>query len=234
MILFYFLVSFVFSNTLVMIGGGSRPSLALKSMVDSLPNKQATLAILPWGSEIPEELCEIMTKEFQEAGARHIICLLSDDLDLYTKVSKADGLYFPGGDQNKIMKVIKSFDLQTLIQKKFAHNLVVGGTSAGTAIQSLLMLTGKDSEVAKGLGLFKECIVDQHFLIRERQERLKSAIMRSKKCGLGIDESTAVIKNNNELLVVGQTEAWFYPKNQTKPIIIKNNQRFFLQDHHLR
>lgn len=234
MIFLLFLVSFISSHTLVMIGGGSRPSIALQAMVKSLPKKQATLAILPWGSEIPEELCEIMTKEFHEAGAQQVICVLSNDSDIYAKVSKADGLYFPGGDQNKIMKVIKTYHLQNLIQKKFAHNLVVGGTSAGTAIQSVLMLTGKESEVAEGLGLFKECIVDQHFLVRERQERLKSAIKQAKKCGLGIDESTAVIKNNNELFVVGQTEVWFYPKNKTKPIIIKKNQRFLLQDHHLR
>jgi cyanophycinase len=234
MMIFFFLISFVFSNTLIMIGGGTRPLSALKAMVASLPNEDATLAILPWGTEIPEELCEIMTKEFQAAGAHHINCILSNDLDLYAKVSKADGLYFPGGDQNKIMTVIKTYNLQALIQKKFRENLVVGGTSAGTAIQSLLMLTGKDSEVAEGLGLFKECIVDQHFLVRQRQERLKSAIKREKKCGLGIDESTAVIKNKNELLVVGQTEVWFYPKNKTKPIIIKTNQRFTLQDHHLR
>ena len=48
--------------------------------------------------------------------------------------------------------------------------------------------------IAKGLGLWPEVIVDQHFLKRQRDNRLISAVIdHPTLVGVGIDESTAVI-----------------------------------------
>jgi cyanophycinase len=84
----------------------------------------------------------------------------------------------------------------------FKRGAVVGGTSAGTACQSPLMVTGDGDftviaansvELWEGLGLFEGVIVDQHHVARRRQNRLISAVLEHPELlGVGIDEATAV------------------------------------------
>jgi len=48
-------------------------------------------------------------------------------------------------------------------------------------------------EIVPGLGRLPEAIVDQHFIRRERHNRLLSAVLeRPSLLGVGIDESTAL------------------------------------------
>jgi cyanophycinase len=91
---------------------------------------------------------------------------------------------------------------------------VVGGTSAGAAVMSDSMITGNqywpgtaaavDSgpfsriarhtiEIVPGFGFIRNAIVDQHFIRRQRQNRLFSLILeRPTLLGVGIDEGTAL------------------------------------------
>ncbi len=87
----------------------------------------------------------------------------------------------------------------------------MGGTSAGAAIMSKVMITGdelinKDSsniftsimqgnvETVEGLGFLDEVVVDQHFVKRKRLNRLISVVLEHPTLpGIGIDESTAII-----------------------------------------
>ena len=90
----------------------------------------------------------------------------------------------------------------------------MGGTSAGAAIMTDSMLTGESDaagdttgyygdefpaiarqriQVVPGLGFLHGAIVDQHFIRRERHNRLISAVLeRPTLIGVGIDESTAL------------------------------------------
>ena len=72
----------------------------------------------------------------------------------------------------------------------------MGGTSAGAAVIAEAMFTG-DADlkslkagatvIAKGLGLWPEALIDQHFLTRQRGNRLMSAVMdRPALVGVGI------------------------------------------------
>jgi cyanophycinase len=91
---------------------------------------------------------------------------------------------------------------------------VVGGTSAGAAVLSAVMITGTERrgafnadttqdwatidratvETVEGFGLLTTAIVDQHFVRRRRQNRLLSLVLeRAPHLGVGIDEGTAVI-----------------------------------------
>ncbi|HEU0055062.1 MAG TPA: cyanophycinase, partial [Longimicrobium sp.] len=102
------------------------------------------------------------------------------------------------------------------IRRRYREGAVLGGTSAGAAIMSDSMLTGnqyregvdtagyyddeyprvarRSIQVVRGLGFLHGAIVDQHFLRRERQNRLLSAVLeRPSLVGVGIDESTAIL-----------------------------------------
>ncbi|HET8712471.1 MAG TPA: Type 1 glutamine amidotransferase-like domain-containing protein, partial [Gemmatimonadales bacterium] len=100
------------------------------------------------------------------------------------------------------------------MKARYRAGAVVGGTSGGAAVLSDSMLTGNQRppgdtlgyygdefprvargviEIVPGLGFFPGVIVDQHFVRRERHNRLLSVILeRPSFLGVGIDESTAL------------------------------------------
>jgi cyanophycinase len=91
----------------------------------------------------------------------------------------------------------------------------VGGTSAGAAVMSSIMLTGDAdlqsitvgaTKTAPGLGLWPEVIVDQHHLKRQRQSRLISLVLEHPALvGVGIDERTAAIVSGSRFEVLGES-----------------------------
>ena len=89
-----------------------------------------------------------------------------------------------------------------------ARGGVVGGTSAGAAIQSKVMIAGGQTEprMATGLDLLPGAIIDQHFLARKRHDRLVAAVTKHPECvGFGIDEGTALVVRGRRLEVLGNS-----------------------------
>jgi len=133
---------------------------------------------------------------------------------------RCTGFWFSGGDQNRVGDKIVGTPLQKLILERYAEGAGIGGTSAGAAIMSRIMLTGDDrdgkealTEIGKGayrtregMGFLPEsCIVDQHFLRRNRQNRLFSVMMEHPDhLGLGIDEATALVVKGGKATVLGE------------------------------
>jgi cyanophycinase len=87
-----------------------------------------------------------------------------------------------------------------------ARGGVVGGTSAGAACQSRVMIVRGQIHRDPGLGLIPDAIVDQHFLARDRRSRLGAALaLHPGLVGLGIDEGTALILRGRELRCLGDS-----------------------------
>jgi cyanophycinase len=130
--------------------------------------------------------------------------------------ARARGVFFAGGDQIRITKALLDTPVGTAIADAFAHGAVVGGTSAGTACQSSPMITGEGDfkviransvELVQGLGFFRGVIVDQHFIARQRSNRLISVILEHPDLlGVGVDEETAVwVRPDNTFQVLGKS-----------------------------
>ncbi|RYD73153.1 MAG: cyanophycinase, partial [Sphingobacteriales bacterium] len=68
-------------------------------------------------------------------------------------------------------------------------------------------LLDKNIEFEQGLGLLQNTIIDQHFLKRNRYNRLISALAAHPDlvC-VGIDESTAIIVHEGKAAVVGESQ----------------------------
>ncbi len=124
------------------------------------------------------------------------------------QLKNATGIFFTGGDQVKIMEVLKDESLFQNLKQRYNAGTVFGGTSAGAAIMSSQMITGKGDftvidgrkvETKSGLGLLPgDVIVDQHFISRQRQNRLFGLILQNReKFGIGIDEDTALVLIDN-------------------------------------
>jgi len=99
--------------------------------------------------------------------------------------------------------VVNGTDFGEAIRAAHLRGAVVGGTSAGASIQSSHMLafgsggaTPKQrmTQLAAGLGLVDNCVIDQHFDQRNRYGRLLMIVAQSPSLlGIGIDEDTAAV-----------------------------------------
>jgi cyanophycinase len=132
-------------------------------------------------------------------------------------LDSATGIWFLGGDQNRITAAIGGTAVERAIHRRYEAGAVVGGTSAGAAVLSATMITGeerrpggarppRDSSQAwltidrgnvvttRGLGLLRSAVVDQHFVRRRRNNRLLSVVLETpERFGVGVDESTALV-----------------------------------------
>ena len=136
--------------------------------------------------------------------------------DYAALAGRARGVFFGGGDQIRITEALLGTPVGNAIAAAFARGAVVGGTSAGTACQSRLMITGegdftvirtKSVEIVPGLGFFPGVVVDQHFVKRQRENRLFSVILEHPDLvGVGVDEETAVwVRPDRTFQVMGKS-----------------------------
>ena len=104
-----------------------------------------------------------------------------------------------------------------------------------TGEADLKIIDGAKVGVRKGLGLLPNVIFDQHFLVRQRHNRLLGLAMQNPKIlAIGIDEDTAVlIEDNRKLTVVGETKVIFVHATRSNKefamAILGPNEKFDLK-----
>lgn len=205
------------SGALVIAGGGGLPEEVLAAFVDASGGKGARIAVLPAASGEPEESYKAIAARFKALGAEPVPVDIRRRAQAEGPLPMLEGItgfWFTGGDQKRIHDRIVGTALHRRITEAHARGAAVGGTSAGAAAMTRIMIEGTDdlSETApgsyrtlEGLGLLPGCIVDQHFLRRSRHNRLLSLAMEHPDhLGLGVDEETAVVVKGGTLKVVGR------------------------------
>ena len=125
----------------------------------------------------------------------------------------AAGVFFTGGDQLRISSQIGDTPIEQMVREIHRRGGVIAGTSAGASVMSETMLVrGPSAEshrigglnMAPGLGLIRDAIVDQHFAERGRIGRLLGAVAQNPRVlGIGIDEDTAIIIEGGSFRVIG-------------------------------
>lgn len=201
---------------LVVVGGGGVPDNVQQRALAISGGRAAVVAVLPQASELADT-GETAAAMWLKAGAARAVQIDLSNLNAATQaLSEATLIWFPGGDQNRLTKALAGTGLPELIRQRYIGGATVGGTSAGAAVLSAVMITGdadlqsitaSKTVTAPGLGLWPEVIVDQHFLKRQRMNRLISAVLdQPQLVGVGIDEKTAVIvTGGHEFEVVGDS-----------------------------
>lgn len=220
---------------LLAIGGGDRPPEAMKRFVEWGGGARSRLLVITWASGVPQESYASLEKQFQSAGVGYVEHAPTRPLDadkrkeFIEKLNGATAVFFSGGDQNRIMDVLADEELFQLLRSKYNSGIPFGGTSAGAAVMSDPMMTGEADlkildgtkvGIRKGLGLIPNVILDQHFLVRQRHNRLLGLIITNPKMlGIGIDEDTSVmIEDNRWLTVVGATHVMLvHSRKGTQP-----------------
>ncbi len=207
---------------LVLIGGGEKPPEAMRKFVELAGGPTAPIVAIPTASKEPD-IVEYYLKLFKEDyGCANVAVLdiksKADAMrpDYAEAAGKAGGIFFSGGDQIRITSALLGTPVGAAIADAFARGAVVGGTSAGTACQSDPMITGEGNfevirarsvELWRGLGLFRGVVVDQHFIARQRSNRLISVILEHPDLlGVGVDEDTAIwVRPNDTFEVIGKS-----------------------------
>jgi cyanophycinase len=206
---------------LLLIGGGDRPPEIMRLFVALAGGPDASIVLIPTASEDPSAGAERAAEFRSEWGCRDVTalevhsCADASRPDYVAAAERARGVYFLGGDQTRIVNALLGSPLLAAIARAHARGAVLGGTSAGTACMSSLMLTGEGDfsviaadnvELWPGLGFFPGAIVDQHFIARRRQNRLLSVVLEHPhEIGVGVDEATAVwVRSDGTFTVVGR------------------------------
>ncbi len=212
---------------LILIGGGSKPRVVLRTFVELAGGSQASSVIIPTASGEPDT-----GQYYQDLFLEQVGCTNVNSLEIRTRedahrqdyvalVDGAGGCFFSGGDQNKILAALADTPVGEAIARLYWRGQVIGGTSAGTACQSDPMITGDGNfsvieadnvKLKRGLGFFPGIIIDQHFVARRRQNRLISVVLENPQMlGVGVDEATAVwLKPNLNFQVLGRGWVFVY------------------------
>jgi cyanophycinase len=224
-------------GSLVIVGGGDRSEAMMRRFVELAGGRGARIAVVPNASSEPEETGRALVAELDSLGARAFVYQLDRAAAKVEasarRLDSATGIWFSGGDQERVTEVLSGTPVMRAMQRRYREGAVVGGTSAGAAIMSDSMITGNQTppgdttgyygdeypaiarhrvEIVSGLGFLPEAIVDQHFIRRERHNRLLSAVLeRPSLLGVGIDESTALeVRPDGSWRVLGESSVVIY------------------------
>ncbi|MBK8020010.1 MAG: cyanophycinase [Chloroflexi bacterium] len=200
------------SGLLMPIGGAEDKRAAraiLKSFVRFSGGSDARIAILPSASSMPQLVARDYVALFTALGAGQVEVVDITDRrcagqpDTCAPLSDATGIFISGGDQLKLMSLIGSTRLADMLHARYRDGAIVAGTSAGASILSRHMIAfGRSGatpsqrmvQMASGLGLTQNLIIDQHFSQRDRLGRLLTAVaLNPGLVGVGIDEDTALL-----------------------------------------
>lgn len=186
--------------------------------------ERARIVVLPMaaGEGAAESVGKADAEMFRRRGAASVEVLSltrqqANDPTVADRFRGATGVWFSGGQQTRLMDVLHDSPAAAAIHAQYREGAVVGGTSAGAAVMSRVMIAGGERRpssrpttdtgtyetverdnvlIAEGLGLLPGAVVDQHFLRRRRHNRLLSVVLEHPDLlGAGIDEAAALQVN---------------------------------------
>ncbi len=198
-------------------GGGSTEPIRRRALELAGGPKDAHVLLVPHASGDARGAGEVMLQSWKNEGVEHLSVLdLAVESAAVEAIRNADLIWMRGGSQTRLMDALGHDAIAVAFRERYYEGAIIGGTSTGAAVMSRLMIAGyagrRDTpegakpQIADGLGLWPEVVVDQHFLRRNRIERLKSVVLEHPALlGVGIDESTGVIVAGREFEVVGES-----------------------------
>lgn len=172
-----------------------------------------------------------------------------DDPKIISMLDGVVAFWFTGGDQYYTHKAFIRKDLTDTIalqkmKEIYKNGGVIGGTSAGAAIMSEVMIASGSNDTAlskeikygyetydeneensglrivRGLGFFTDGVVDQHYDRRPRLLRTIKTVMDAKDLyfGYGVSEDTAMIydRDTKDITVAGSGGVYIMDLRKTK------------------
>lgn len=226
-------------GTLMIMGGGPWHDEVQKRFVELAGGGNGLILVLPMASASTDS-GKSSVKGWEELGGRARALVVNHDeamrADTGALFKGVTGIWFGGGDQSRLTAAIAGTPVEAAIRNRYLKaGAVVGGTSAGAAVMSRIMITGderrfgglrpsRDSTqsfitidrqnvvTSEGFGYIDHAIIDQHFVRRRRHNRLVSLVLENPQfVGAGIDESTAIeVRPDGTWKVLGESVVVIY------------------------
>jgi len=189
-------------GVLVVCGGGDVPPAARRKFMELAGGQDAKLVVIPGGEEDESSFSSYFDvwKEYEPLSFHMLNATSRDqanDSDFTRVLDEATGVWLGGGQQDWLINRYANTLVESKLHDLLKRKGVIGGTSAGAAVMSAVMVAGggrKNPQVGKGFGFMPGVVVDQHFLKRNRFLRLRSVLdVHTGLIGLGVDEQTAMV-----------------------------------------
>jgi cyanophycinase len=211
------------SGQLVIIGGAEDKTgerKILRQFVKLAGATRARLVVIAVASDHPSAVGARYIRTFKKLGAEeaHMLDIATrddaNDPAAVEAIENATGVFFTGGTQLRITRLLGGTKLDTALHKRHEEGMVLAGTSAGAAMMSSIMIIDGSNETSLRVGMVElgpgmefisGVLIDQHFEERGRLRRLLSAVAQyPRDLGLGIDEDTAIVVDDQVFEVIGE------------------------------
>ena len=204
-------------GSLVICGGGKLPPEVLDRFVNLAGGSSAKIVVIPTAhayADTPEVKQALALWKDQPIASVSLFHTRSrekaDDKEYVRPLMEATGVWFGGGRQQAITDAYLGTEVERQLKALLDRGGVIGGTSAGAAVMTRIMINSgrTEAKLGEGFGFFPGVVVDQHFLKRNRMKRLIGVVRQHPDLvGLGIDEQTALVVNvrNRRMNVVGNS-----------------------------
>lgn len=211
--------SFAKERVIVLGGSDEIPDGAITQFMNWANGKESKILIIPWATT-GLEYAQVIQKQLEPFAGKNSFTVAPAfpmNAEMKSKflaqLRNATGVYLTGGDQERILKTIEDNEIRNALSTKFRSGTPFVGTSAGTAIMSGIAIIaeheGPDGkpELVTGAGLCflpPHVIVDQHFVVRDRELRLRLLVKANPgTIGVGVDEPTGFIVEDGVGKVTG-------------------------------
>jgi cyanophycinase len=202
-------------GSLVICGGGRLPDEVRDRFVELAGGRKAKIVVIPTAhaaADGPDALhyldiwkhCGVASVELLHTRSRD----KANDATFIEPLIDATGVWLGGGKQTWLADVYAGTEVERQLKSLLVRGGVIGGSSAGAAAMTRVMIAGGRAEVKEGQGfdLLPGSIVDQHFMKRNRVSRLLEVLTRHPGLvGFGIDEQTALVVRGKRLTVIGNS-----------------------------
>jgi len=216
-----------------------------------LKSDDSPVEIITSASGIPEKVGMKYISAFKRLGHREVhVMHIADKIEAekqenIDRITQAACIMFSGGDQFKLISILKDTSLARLINKKYlTEKFVIAGTSAGAmAMPDLMIYPGpepmnvkeKSVPVYEGLSIIHDVIIDTHFLVRGRFRRLSVAVANNPDhIGIGLEEDTGIIiRDGNRIEAIGSGLVTILDASRihsSNPPLLKENHDIFIEN----
>ncbi|WP_165219035.1 cyanophycinase [Aquisphaera insulae] len=204
-------------GSLVIVGGGGMPDSVRSAFLERAGGKKGRLVVIPTASEDadgPPAVREEYLDPWKKHGLESLTLLHTRSREsanapgFAEPIDRATAVWVSGGDQSRVTDAYLGTAVEKALRALLDRGGVIGGTSAGAAIMSRVMITGgrEKATVGTGFGFLPGAVVDQHALRRNRIPRLLGVMAgHPSLSGIAIDERTAFVVDQSRWRVVGDS-----------------------------
>lgn len=208
---------------LVIHGGGTITKPVVERFISLAGGGEANLVIIP--TALPDDEIDISrTLQRFSPWSKHVALLHTRDRQIANSnafvepLKHASGVWIEGGRQWRLADAYLGTAVEREIKELVSRGGVVGGSSAGATIQGSYLVRGQSGtelnrdgdntimmspDHEKGFGLLPNSAIDQHVIVRHRENDLDPVISsHAHLIGIGIDQEAAIVVHGDAFEVM--------------------------------